>query len=146
MLRYGLRSMGIMVEYIKLKDLETILRYARIYGLANGRKDILTRCRIFGRKLSGRSPNEKIGLNTNEGISLGKLCLYAVASAGSCGEAGKDVCRIAREHSKLMNKDDRASAMAIADMLKDAEKGDECPFYLLYQFLEKEETGELARN
>lgn len=135
-----------MIDHIKYKDLEIILRYARIYGLANQRRDILALCRYFSQELKGRSPNEKIGLDEKDGDSFGKLCLYAVACAGSCGEAGRDVCRIAREHSKLMNRYDRASAMAISDMLKDASLGEDCPFYTLYKSLEKEGAGVTARD
>ena len=64
-----------------------ILRYARIYGLANQRRDIMARCRYFNQKLKGRSPREKIVLDEKDGGNFGKLCLYAVACAGSC-EAG----------------------------------------------------------
>lgn len=130
--------MVFMMNNIKYRDFEKILKYAKIYGLANGREDILKRHGTL-RKMAGKcAPDSEIHLGGKNGELFGNLCLYAVASAGSAGsEASREVCRIAQEHSGLLTQYDRASALAVTDLLKDPRKGDGCPFYQLYKYLEE---------
>lgn len=130
-------------NFITYKDLDKILRYSRIYGLANSRQDILKLC--VG--LEGRYDVHGTGgteLAEDDAAAFGRLLPYATASAGSCGRAAPDVCRIVQEHCGLMDGDTRASEMAVADMLKDPDKGDECPFSILYHYIEKEAAGKEA--
>jgi len=123
---------------IKYQDFEKILRYAKIYGLANGREDILNRYSMLRKMVGKRAPDSEIQLNEKDGEVFGSLCLYAVASAGSAGdEIAHKVCNIAQEHSAMLTPYDRASAMAVTDLLKDPRKGDGCPFYQLYKYLEE---------
>ncbi len=136
-----------MMDYIKYRDFKKILKYARIYGLANERGDILTQCSVLRKKAGKRAPDDEIPLNREDGEMFGSLCLYAVASSGSAGDAASsDVCRIACEHSGLLTQYNRASVMVITDLLKDTRKGDGCPFYQLYKYLEKEDAGRQTRN
>lgn len=129
-----------MDNYIEYRDLETVLKYARIYGLANQREDILAQCSMLRRKAGRGVPDGKAMLAAEDGRILGKMFLYALASVGSAGGgAGGTVCRIVCKYYGLMAQYDRASAMAVADMMKDMRKGEECPFCELYDFLEKKE-------
>lgn len=135
------------MDDIEYKDFERIVKYAMIYGLANERSDILKQCGAFRRKNGKRAPDGRVSLDGDDREAFGSLCLYAVASAGSADDAAASrICRITCEHSGLLTQDNRASVMAVADMLKDKQKGKECPFYQLYEYLEKEEAGVLARG
>ncbi len=130
--------MVFMIDNIKYRDFEKILKYAKIYGLANGREDILKQYGILRRIAEKCTPDSKVQIDEKNGELFGSLCLYAIASVGSTDdEAAREVCRIVREHSSLLAQYDRASALVIADLLKDPRKGDRCPFYQLYKYLEE---------
>lgn len=127
---------------IEYQDFERIIKYAMIYGFANERSDVLQQCGVFHRKNEKRAPDDRVPLDGDDREAFDSLCLYAVASAGSADDAvSSQICRITCEHSGLLSQDNRASVMAVADMLKDKRKGKECPFYLLHEYLKKEEAG-----
>ena len=127
-----------MMNIIKYQDFEKILKYAKINGLENRREQILKRHGTL-RKMGGKCvPDSEIQLSGKDGELFGNLCLYAVASASSAGDGvTREVCRIVREHSGLLTQYDRASALAVTDLLKNPRKGDGCPFYQLYKYLEE---------
>lgn len=132
------------MDYIRYQDFEKILKYAKIYGLANERRDVLAQCSMLRRRSEKIESDGRIPLNTGDGEIFGSLCLYAIASAGSAGNgASSDICHITCEHSSLLSQYNRASVMAVTDLLKDTAKGDRCPFFQLYKYLEKEATGDL---
>ncbi len=124
-----------------------IVKYAMVYGLANERGDILKQCSMLRGRAMKRESDGGIPLEGEDGAAFGSLCLYAVASAGSVDDAvAKRVCRTASEHSGLFTQDDRALAMAVTDMLRDKQKGMECPFCQLHEYLKKEDAGAQARE
>lgn len=124
-----------MNNYIEYRDFEKILKYARIYGLANRRDDILEQCGMLQKRVGKCTSGGKSAVSAEDGRVFGSLCLYAVASAGSGDdEASSDVCRISCEHSGLMTQYQRASVMTVADMMKDTHKRGGCPFSQLYQY------------
>lgn len=118
------------------------MKFATIYGFANGRGDILEQCGTLQEKAAGLLTDGHIPLNGEEGAAFGSLCLYAIASAGSADDhAAMRVCRIVMEHSEMLTQDDRAMAMVVADMLRNKQKGMKCPFCQLYEYLKKEDAG-----
>lgn len=135
------------MESIKHQDFKKIIKYATVYGLANERDDILRQCSSFRQQAKGQAQDGLILLDKRNEAAFGSLCLYAVASAGSADDASAiQICRITREHSRLLTQDDRASAIVVADMLRDKQKGEQCPFCQLYKYLKKEEAGSKTRD
>ncbi|MCM1237667.1 MAG: hypothetical protein NC489_46990 [Ruminococcus flavefaciens] len=128
-----------MTDHITYRDLDKALKYARIYGLANERQDILDQCGAIRKEAGKGAPGGEAALGEECGRMLGEMFPYALASVGSAGGgADADVCRIVREHASLMDPFDRASAIAVAGMMKDGQKGGECPFHKLCSSLELE--------
>lgn len=127
-------------EIMACRDLEKALRYARIYALANRRQDILAACREAEGRYLSRAPGSSTEIRRGDGGTVGRLMLYAMASAGSCGPAADDVCRIVKKHCGLLDGEETALAAAVAGMLEDGDSED-CPFRGLREILEDEAAG-----
>ena len=123
------------MESIKHQDLKKIIKYATIYGLVNERDDVLKQCDAFCQNIRESAQDGQVLLEKWEDAAFGNMCLYAVASAGSADDAAASrICRIAREHSGLFTQDDHASAIVVAEILRDKRKGEQCHFYQLYKY------------